>query len=123
MPTQKEREPELQEPSHRQTMKAVASVFFFFIVSCPLAMRQMFKIRKNRPALGHQEKFCYLFLLANMPLLFYFVKNARAEIRENHKIEQDYLDAMRRQGQSDTSMNTIESALYSLDQDPRHRRV
>ena len=83
----KSEEYEFPEPSYKQTLKAVGSFIFLFSVQVPLAMRQIFKIRRNKATMGHLEKYWFLFVALNLPVTLYFARYARIEIKINRKLE------------------------------------
>ena len=112
----------MPEPSYSWTIRVVACVLLFGAVQVPLAMRNLFKIKRNPQQLGHQKKYWYMFLAGNLPVTLYFARNARLEMRENRRLEQEYLRDLSRQDSQD--MYGIEATVLSMEREPvRRRRV
>ena len=106
-------------PRYGQIMKAIVSFTVLGAVQLPIAMRQLFKIRRN-PAAGSPMTW-YLFVGANIPVTLYFFARARTEMKENRKMETEYVEMMQRTGQ--TEMSGFEAAMIAMEGDPRKRRM
>mmetsp|Transcript_31271 Transcript_31271/g.41368 ORF Transcript_31271/g.41368 Transcript_31271/m.41368 type:complete len:97 (-) Transcript_31271:93-383(-) len=90
-------------------------------VQLPLAVRYLFKIRRSPADLGHQAKYWYMFLAGNIPFSLYFFRNARLEIKENCRLEQEYLDDLSRQGPT-SEVSGMEATVLAMEREPLQRR-
>jgi len=101
-------------------MKVLGSLLFLMTVQTPLAMRQIFKIRRSKVGL-EAVNYWYLFVGANLPVTLYFCKNSRLEIKNNRRLEQEYLDWVQRTGQSE--MSGLEAAMVAMEGPKKKRRL
>ena len=107
------KEPKLPEVSHIQTFKLVGSLMILFVVQAPLALRNIFMLKRKGVRSGAEVLKWYFFAGANLPLTLYFARNARLELRENRRKEQEYIEAM--QDDEDSMSAGIDYAMMAFD--------